>query len=87
MAIIEQKPLSEVAPIKPADFIGMTLVILVQCQCVGEDMIALTNGQAASCPSCGTIYAVDRLAWDRATQVPKVALSMQPVSLISAVKH
>lgn len=80
--LVEKRP-TEMPPTTPADFLGMTLVILVQCKCEGGNQIALTNGQTAACHSCSTVYGVDRLSWDRASQIPKVGLSMTPVSLLT----
>ena len=64
---------------EPAVVISLTLIVVVQCkQCASPTPIGLLNTQQSVCESCGALYALDAVRWEKGNPVPSVTLSAVP---------
>lgn len=66
---------------EPAKVMGMTIIVVVTCQrCQAGEDLALVNAQPATCPSCGSTVALDRVTWDKDKPRPFIELSATPAA-------
>ncbi len=64
---------------EPATVTGLTIVVGILCkQCDATSAIGLLNGQPAVCESCGAVYSLDAVAWEKGAAAPQVRLSASP---------
>lgn len=63
-------------PKEPATVLALTILVAVQCACGSQ--IGLLNVQPAVCESCGALFSLDGVTWERGGLTPKIAISASP---------
>lgn len=61
---------------EPATVLALTIIVAVQCACGAQ--IGLLNVQPAVCESCGALFALDAVTWEKGALTPKIAISASP---------
>lgn len=63
---------------EPGQILGLTLLVSVQCQCGAPTLIGLLNAQPAVCETCGAVFSLDAVSWNKDHPTPTIAMRATP---------